>query len=257
MDKQIKKTQKMNEKKKLKQQNELDSMSKDFLADKSKGIYNYIKKIDKHDIILYIIIFFGLLYILNKYKFDTNHLAMLLFTLSIIYYINDMKNVTGKSRMKEIQMKLLTIYPKPKYFYMDSGIVELIFSLKEYRTYNEVIFEKLILQIDFYLKIVSILEKFPVDSFQLLENLKRRKKEILNILHSMILTIPPSIETEVKLDKALKSLQYILTYHYERLRNQSNEIFLKKKPNINNKYIYSNNAPDATDELYNNNYNVF
>lgn len=247
----------MNEKKKLKQQNELDSMSKDFLADKSKGIYNYIKKIDKHDIILYIIIFFGLLYILNKYKFDTNHLAMLLFTLSIIYYINDMKNVTGKSRMKEIQMKLLTIYPKPKYFYMDSGIVELIFSLKEYRTYNEVIFEKLILQIDFYLKIVSILEKFPVDSFQLLENLKRRKKEILNILHSMILTIPPSIETEVKLDKALKSLQYILTYHYERLRNQSNEIFLKKKPNINNKYIYSNNAPDATDELYNNNYNVF
>jgi hypothetical protein len=140
---------------------------------------------------------------------------------------------------------------------MDSGIVELIFSLKEYRTYNEVIFEKLILQIDFYLKIVSILEKFPVDSFQLLENLKRRKKEILNILHSMILTIPPSIETEVKLDKALKSLQYILTYHYERLRNQSNEIFLKKKPNINNKYIYSNNAPDATDELYNNNYNVF
>jgi hypothetical protein len=204
-------------------------MSKDFLTDKNKGIYNYIKKIDKHDIILYIIIFFGLLYILNKYKFDTNHLAMLLFTLSIIYYINDMKNVTGKSRMKEIQMKLLTIYPKPNYFYMDSGIVELIFSLKEYRTYNEVIFEKLILQIDFYLKIVSILEKFPVDSFQLLENLKRRKKEILNILHSMILTIPPSIETEVKLDKALKSLQYILTYHYERLRNQSNEIFLKKK----------------------------
>jgi len=257
MDKQIKKNKKMNDKKKLKQQNELDSMSKDFLTDKNKGIYNYIKKIDKHDIILYIIIFFGLLYILNKYKFDTNHLAMLLFTLSIIYYINDMKNVTGKSRMKEIQMKLLTIYPKPKYFYMDSGIVELIFSLKEYRTYNEVIFEKLILQIDFYLKIVSILEKFPVDSFQLLENLKRRKKEILNILHSMILTIPPSVETEVKLDKALKSLQYILTYHYERLRNESNEIFLKKKPNINNKYIYSNNAPDATDELYNNNYNVF
>jgi hypothetical protein len=257
MDKEIDKTKKLNEKKKTKQQNELDDMSKNFLADKNKGIYNYIKQIDRHDIIIYLIIFFTILHFLNKYKFNINHLAMLFFTLFIIYYINDMKRVTGKSRMKEIQMKLLTIYPKPKYFYMDSGIVELIFSLKEYRTYNEVIFEKLILQIDFFLKIVSVLEKFPVDSFQLLENLKRRKKEILNILHSMIVSIPPSVETEVKLDKALKSLQFILSYHYERLRIKSNELFLKDKPKFTNKYIYSNNAPDATDELYNNNYNVF
>lgn len=257
MDKEIEKNKKINEKNKVKQQNQLDDMSKNFLADKNKGIYNYIKKIDKHDIILYLIIFFIILYYLNKYKFNINHLAMLFITLSIIFYINDMKNVTGKSRMKEIQMKLLTIYPKPKYFFMDSGIIELIFSLKEYRTYNEIVFEKLILQLDFFLKIVSILEKFPVDSFQLLENLKRRKKEILNILHSMIVSIPPSIHTEVKLNKALKSLQYILSYHYERLRIKSNELFLKDKPKYSNKYIYSNNAPDASDKLYNNNYNVF
>jgi uncharacterized ion transporter superfamily protein YfcC len=90
MDKQIDKTKKLNEKKKAKQQNELDDMSKNFLADKNKGIYNYIKKIDKHDIVLYLIIFFIILHFLNKYKFNINHLAMLFFTLAIIYYINDM-----------------------------------------------------------------------------------------------------------------------------------------------------------------------
>jgi hypothetical protein len=257
MDKEIEKTVKMNERKQEKAKNEIQGLSKEFLSDKNQGIYNYITKIDKNDIVIYIIIFFGLLFLLNLYEFNMNHLAMIIFTLSIIYYINDMKNVTGKSRMKEIQMKLLTIYPKPKYFYMDSGIVELIFSIKEYRTYNEVVFEKLILQLDFFLKIVSILEKFPEDSFVLLENLKRRKKEILNILQSMILSIPTGVETEVKLDKALKSLHYILNYHEERLRMQSNRLFLKNKPTIDNKYIYSNKGPDSTDELYNNHYNVF
>ena len=257
MDEKIENIQKINKKKKEKQQNKLGSMSKEFLSDKNKGIYNYIKNIDKHDFILYIIIFFIIYHFLNKYNFNTNHLSMFFLTFFIIYFINDMKKVTGTSRMKEIQMKLLTIYPKPKYFYIDSGIIELIFSFKEYRTYNEIIFEKLILQIDFFLKIVSVLEKFPEDSFQLLEILKRRKKEILNILHSMIVSIPPSVETEVKLDKALKSLQFILSYHYERLRIKSNELFLKDKPKYSNKYIYSNNAPDASDKLYNNNYNVF
>jgi len=257
MDKEIEKNIKINEKKQEIQRTEIKGLSGEFLSDKNKGIYNYITKIDKNDIVLYMILFFGILFILNKYNFNMNHLAMIIFTLSIIYYINDMKNITELSRMKEIQMKLLTIYPKPKYFYMDSGIIELIFSIKEYRTYNEVVFEKLILQIDFFLKIVSILEKFPDDSFVLLENLKRRKKEILNILQSMILSIPVSIETEVKLDKSLKSLHYILNYHEERLRIQSNRLFLKNIPNTNTKFIYSNKSPDSIDELYNNNYNVF
>ena len=257
MDKEIKKNVEMNTRKEEKAKIEMQGLSKEFLSDKDEGIYNYITKIDKNDVVLYVIIFFGLLFILNKYNFNINHLSMIIITLSVIYYINDFKSVTGESRMKEIQMKLLTIYPKPKYFYMDSGIIELIFSIKEYRTYNEVVFEKLILQLDFFLKIVSILEKFPEDSFTLLENLKRKKKEILNILQSMIVSIPVSIHTEVKLDKAIKSLHYILNYHEERLRMQSNRLFLKNKPTINTKYIYSNKAPDSTDELYNNNYNVF
>ena len=58
MDKKIENIQKINKKKKEKQQNELGSMSKEFLSDKNKGIYNYIKNIDKHDFILYVMIFF-------------------------------------------------------------------------------------------------------------------------------------------------------------------------------------------------------
>jgi hypothetical protein len=255
MEKETKKEIKKKEKKLKNQKNEIKKLSEEYLEERQEGIYNYIKSIKKKDIPLYIIIFVISIFILNKYNYNINHFIILLSTIMIIYYINDMKRDSNDKRMKEIQLKLLTIYPKPKYFYIDSGIIELIYSIKEYRVYNEIIYEKLILQLDFFLKIVSILEKFPKDSFQLLENLKRKKKEILNILHSIILSLPPSVNTEVKLDKAIKSLHYILNYHEERLRISSNKLYLKTKPNIKTKYIYK--QPDGKDELYNSNYNVF
>lgn len=243
---------------KLKHQSkELRELSSEFLDAKKKGIYNYVKNIEKNNLVIYIFIFGLIFSFLNYIKFTTKTFFISLVALGIVYYINDMNQVNSMSRMKELQMKMMTIDPMPKYFFMDAGLVELIFSIKEYKTYSPVLFEKLIIQLDHFLKLVLLMEKFPKDSFQLLENLKRKKKVILNILHSFIHNIPVSIHTEVKLDKTLESMQFILNYHYERLRVESNKIYIKDTPNRDNKYIYSNKHPDATDEMINNNYNQY
>lgn len=242
---------------KLKHQNiELKELSRDFLDDRKNGIYNYIKQIEKKNIVIYIFIFSIVYSILNYIEFNNHKFILSIVTLGIIYYINDMNSVNNISRMKELQMKMISIDPLPKYFYLDSGIIELIFSLKEYKVYSAVLFEKLIIQLDHFLKLVLLMEKFPSDSYQLLENLKTKKKVILNILHSFIYNIPVSIFTEIKLDKALDSMQFILNYHYERLRIQYNKIY-SKNINRNNKYYYSNKNPEGADEYQNNNYNIY
>ena len=51
----------MNTRKEEKAKIEMQGLSKEFLSDKDEGIYNYITKIDKNDVVLYVIIFFGLL----------------------------------------------------------------------------------------------------------------------------------------------------------------------------------------------------
>ena len=243
---------------KLKHQNkELKELSSEFLSDKRKGIYNYVKNIEKNNIIIYIFLFGIIFSFFNYINFTANKFFISFIALLIVYYINDMNQTNNMSRMKELQMKMMMIDPLPKYFYLDAGIIELIFSIKEYKTYSPVLFEKLIIQLDHFLKLVLLMEKFPKDSYQLLENLKRKKQSIMNILHSFIYNIPVSIHTEVKLDKTLESMQFILNYHYERLRTENNKIYLKEKPNRNNKYYYSNKNPDKNDESINHNYNIY
>lgn len=257
MNTEIKKLEELNKDKLKHQSKALTELSQEYQIAKRQGVYNYIKNIDKNNLIIYILLFGGIFSFLKYIKFTTNKFFISLVSIGIIYYINDMNQVNNISRLKELQMKMLTIDPKPKYFYMDAGIIELIFSIKEYKTYSPVLFDKLIIQIDHFLKLVLLMEKFPYDSYQLLENLKKKKKSILNVLHSFIYSIPVSVYTEVKLDKALESMQFILNYHYERLRVDYNKTYLTDKANRNNKYYYSNKNPEEHDEYVNENYNLY
>jgi len=245
----IDKLKQLSEKKLNQQKDELKNLSKEFLSDRNKGIYNYISNIEKVDLVFYIFIFTIIFYGLKYFNFKTRDFFIGVICILLIYYLNDMKNTNGMSKMKELQLKLLSIDPKPKYFYIDSGIIELIHSIKEYKTYNPVVFEKLIIQIDHFLKLVLLMEKFPLDSYYLLDNLHKKKKSILNVLHSFIFNLPTTVSTEVKLDEALKSMHFMLNYHYERIRQEYNHTHEGKKLNINTKYIYSIKHPDGLDEL--------
>lgn len=256
MNDEINKLQEISEKKLNQQKNELKELSRDFLSDRNKGIYNYVSKIEKIDIIMYIFIFTIMFYTLKYFDFNSRHFFIGIFSLFIIYYLNDMKNTNNISKMKELQLKLLSIDPKPKYFYIDSGIIELIYTIKEYKTYSPILFEKLVIQLDHFLKLVLLMEKFPQDSYYLLDNLHKKKKSILNVLHSFIFNIPTVIAAEVKLDEALDSMHFMLNYHYERLRQNYNHSHEGKKYNIQTKYIYSNKHPDGNDEL-STNYDIY
>lgn len=257
MNTEIDKMVELNKDKLKHQSKELKQLSNEFLSDKTKGIYNYVKSIEKNNFVIYLFLFGIIFAFLTSIEFTANKFVITIVALSIIYYINDMNQVNNMSRMKELQMKMMTIDPLPKYFYMDAGIIELIFSIKEYKTYSPVLFEKLIIQLDHFLKLVLLMEKFPNDSYQLLENLHRKKKSILNILHSFIYNLPVSIHTEVKLDKTLDSMQFILNYHFERLRVENNKSYMKNTPTRNNKYYYSNRNPEGLDELISDNYNIY
>ena len=254
MDSEINKLEKLSEKKLNQQKNELKNLSQEFLSDRNKGIYNYISKIEKIDLVFYIFMFSILFYGLKHFNFKTSDFFITV--TCIFFYYNDMKNTNSVAKMKELQLKLLSIDPKPKYFYIDSGFIELIFSIKEYKTYSPVLFEKLIIQLDHFLKLVLLMEKFPKDSYYLLDNLHKKKKSILNVLHSFIFSLPTIVSSEVKLDKALESMHFMLNYHYERIRQEYNHTHEGKKLNINTKYIYSNKHPDGLDELATN-YDIY
>lgn len=241
----------------LKQVQSNEKLKKIYLKTLNSGIYNYISNIPNINKFSYFIIFFILFYVINLINFSLKHVIIIVGLTIIIFFLNDKRLSTSITRMQEIELKLNGIFPKPKYFYIDSGIIELIHSIKEYKNYNSLAFNKLISILDNFLKLSLDIEKNPTNSYALYEVMQHTKNAALNNLHSFIYNIPSDKHAEIKLSDAMDSLHYILNFHLEKIRVNSNTKYLKDDPNINNKYINSNMHPEGSDPYINNNFDFY
>lgn len=142
---------------------------------------------------------------------------------------------TNESRMKELQFKLRTIRPKTTYLYLDTGMIEVLYSLREFEQYSEPIWRELITTIDKFYKIIFYSSEYP--SFESCEKLYNLKKIILNHLHSLIFNIPCNDGySDKKLYEATENVHYILNFRIEQIRRENNTNFQKNITN-NNKYV--------------------
>jgi len=171
--------------------------------------------------------------------------------------MNERRRSTSITRMQELELKLNGIFPKPKHFYIDSGIIELIHSMKEFKNYNPLAFNKLIRILDDFLELTLDIEKNTENGFPLYETLQNMKDSALNNLQSIIFNTPSDLAAENKLDSATQSLHFILNFHLEQIRMKTNKKFKKDGPNINNRYIHSNIGPEGTDPYFNKNFDMY
>lgn len=241
----------------LAQSQESEQLKQIFLNTQKSGFYNYLNSIPKIDLLKYFATFLIVFFIINEINFTNKHIIIILIGIVVIFYMNEMRKSTSITRMQELELKLNGIFPKPQFFYIDSGIIELIFSIKEYKQYNPLAFNKLISLIDNFLKLTLDVEKNTKNSYPLYDILHNLKDSALNNLHSIIYNMPSDINAEVKLTKAMDSLQFILNFHLENVRLIANKNFKTDGPKINNKYIESNIHPDGMDPYYNKNFDLY
>lgn len=239
------------------QQESGEELRNDYLKKQQLGIYNYFRTIPEKSLFTYAVIFFILFFIINLLNFTTKHIIVIIICSLFTYYLNEMRKSTSVTRMQELELKLNSIFPKPKYFYLDSGVIELIHSIKEYKKYNPLAFNKLIRIVDSFLKLTLDIEKRTENCYAIYDILQNFKDAALNNLHSIIYNNPHDVNAEVKLDKALISLHYILNFHMEQIRIKCNKNFKDKGPNINNRYINSNIHPEGRDPLFNNRFDLY
>ena len=142
--------------------------------------------------------------------------------------------ITNENKMQLLEAKMNSFEPRPSYFYLDSGIVELMYSIKEFSNYSKPIFQDIIRLLDKFLKLTLYANQ---NESYVYDNLKDVKKEILNSMHFLIFNIPENIQIENKLDKAIDSMHYILNYHLEKIRLDYNNSFKERGPNIYNRAI--------------------
>ena len=168
----------------------------------------------------------------------------LLIALVLVYYLNEKRRSTETTEMQEIELKLYKIYPKPKYFYLDSGLIELITTIQEFRNYNYDSYDKLVRTLDTFLKIKFDIENGVNYCKENLQLAKRFKVQCLNYLHSIIFMTPTDENVENKLKKALNSLHFILNHHIDLMEDEC-----KKRKDKVQDYYKDNEQPDGIDPL--------
>jgi len=145
-------------------------------------------------------------------------------TLITVYLINDYRLKNNMVRMKVIDMKLSEIEPSPSYFYLDSGIIELVHSISiDYKIYNPDVYKKLVLSLDMFLEMVHRINVYPDIGYALIDNMIDYKKQALNHLHSMIYTIPNTPHELERLKKLRNTLHLILNNHIDEFRKSLNK----------------------------------
>jgi hypothetical protein len=219
------------------QEKTMDELKKEYLENKKTGIYNYVTEIPYKNVFGYFFMFLFIFYILDLINFSLKNIIVLIGTTLIIFFLNEKRRSTTLTRMEELQLKLNGIYPKPKFFHNDSGIIELLFSMKEYKIYNVISYNRLIRTLDDFLSIIVDIEKNPKQAYKMYDTLKLMKNTALNLLHSIIFNIPSNLIAENKLNKALDSLQFILQIHLEKVKKIANQQYLKTGPKTDNGYI--------------------
>ena len=240
------------------QEREGQKLKQGFLDGKKSGIYNYFTEIPSKSLLTYFVVGLLLFFTINEIKFTGKHIVIIIICGMSLFYLNEKRRSTSLTRMQEIELKLLSIFPQPKFFYLDSGLVELLHSIKEYKQYNPLAFNKLIRILDDFLELTLDIEKNVDNAIPLYEILQGFKTSALNNLHSMIYNTPSDIRAEVKLDDAIESLHYILNFHLEKIRIKSNEKYKKDGPSIHNKYINNPSVhPDARDEEWNDRFDLY
>ena len=239
-----------------KQQKKLNRLAQLYLNAKKTGIYAYLTEIDSNSLFFYIIIFIVVYILLSFLNINFKNVISIITSLFIVYYLNERRKLTNFSDMQELELKLYRIFPKPKFFYLDAGIIELISSIQEFRKYNSDSYDKLIQTIDIFLKIKLDIENniiYPNENIQIS---KRLKIQALNYLHSIIFMCPPVNAIEIKLKKALNSLHFILNHHINEMYNIS-----IKNNNDKSNYYKDYNEPsgiDYTKKLFgNSNFNYY
>lgn len=239
------------------QQKGLDSLKQDYLKDKQIGIYNYFRQIPKQHLFTYIVIFIILSFLLNELDITFKKIMVILICALFLFYVNEMNKSVFVDEMQETKLKLNTLFPIPKFFYIDSRLIDLVYSFREYKKYNPLAFNKVIKTTDNFLKIVLDAEKDIGNIYQMIDIMKGLKQEIMNHLHSIIHNTPSDKIAKFKMDNVLDAMHYILNYHMEMMRIKSNKKFEKDGPSINNKYINRSSHPEPHDPAYDEHYDIY
>lgn len=183
----------------------------------ASGVYDFIIDLESTQLFYYVWITIGVLFVFQFIEVTLTHVVALVISLLIVFYIDKKDKREQQIKMDDIYLKLHLISPRPKWFYIDSDVIELIDDVKEYREYNIVAWSRLIYTLDNFLEIVHDMELGVRDYKDNIDVAIHQKRIAIDNLQSILFKLPVDRALEYKLERAIYHLKLILQRHLDKM----------------------------------------
>ena len=220
--------------------NELYNIKNDIINNINNSYYYKLNNISGNLLLKYIFYFLIIYKSTTIIKIDIQIIFALIISSIIIFIIYDKDQIYKIAGNKDIEFKLNSIYPKPLYFKNQNNLIDFVYSIKDYRTYNYDSFDKMLKCID---NILRIHNDVKIDSLYCNLNLDVAKDNMnnsINYLHSIIYKLPANHYVENRNYIAIDRLYNILNEYIQEIINICNNKIKQNGFNSSSKWVYSN-----------------
>lgn len=225
----------------------IEEITGEYLLNNSTGIYNYMNNISPLNLFTYIAIVLGIILIFTRLTIKINHVVGLAFGLALVYYLNERSQTINVDDLTKIEIQMESIMPKPKYFYMDANLIELVYNLMEFHNHNPEDFEAMVHAVDNVLKLRLDIERGMKECALIYDVAEDQKNNALNRLSAILVSIPSQQVLKEKLIAGIKILQLYLLRHLDFIKQRCIDQDRENGISTETKYITNSlTKPDKT-----------
>jgi hypothetical protein len=181
------------------------------------GIFDYFDGISNTDKIIYLITIMICLYVSTRIlKADISIIFGLLSGLCLVLFLNDKKITKNDGINKQLELKLKLLDKiHPSYFHIDPNMINLFFSIKDLKQYNDDAFKKAMKTTDNVLLLRVDMEKGLQNCAETFETAEMMANKSLNYMQSFVISIPQVKIIKDKYQKILDRHQILLKRHLD------------------------------------------
>jgi hypothetical protein len=178
-----------------------------------EGLYQWVSEIPIEDSVLYGVILLVSVIFINTLQLSSNTIIGLFAGCFVVYFLIDRQRTKGTNTMVTLETKMASLVPVPKYFFINSNFIELMYSLLEFSQYSPEDYGNCVQHIDNVLKLSLDLENEMEDCVNVLDVIKDESVAAVDSLSNLIVSIPggaSGILLKNKLVTGISTLQLYL-----------------------------------------------
>lgn len=222
-------------------QTQLDKLTGKLLSVNTTGFYHYIETISSLNLFFYLIIIMVFIVIFTKFNINISHLLGLFLGTVVVYFLNERDRTVNVDEMTRIEIQLERINIKNggnyRFLYMDANLIELVYNLQEFHTYNPEDFDSMVHAIDNILKLRLDIERGMAECSMIYDVAVDEKNKAMNHISAILISIPTQYVLKEKLVRGIKILQLYLLRHLEYIKGVCDQQVKDNGLNVNTKLI--------------------